>query len=163
MARVANQLPRELRKADPAMDWWEVRPMRQVIAESGAIRGRRFVARLLGGFAALALVLAGVGLYGVMAYFVVERRREIAVRVALGATRGVVLEQVLGEALRLLAIGLVAGVIAARFLTRFAASQLFGVGTTDVPTHLVVCAVLAAVTLLASYLPARRAAGIDPI
>ena len=77
--------------------------MRQVIAESGAIRARRFVVRLLGGFAALALVLAGVGLYGVMAYFVVERRREIAVRVALGATRASFVEQVLGEAVRLLA------------------------------------------------------------
>ena len=69
----------------------------------------------------------------------------------------------LGEALRLLAIGLVAGVIAAQLLTRLIASLLFGVGATDVPTHLVVCAVLATVTLLASYLPARRAAGIDPI
>jgi putative ABC transport system permease protein len=163
ISRVASLLPGELRQADPTMDWWEVRPMRQVIAESGAIRGRRFVARLLGGFAALALVLAGVGLYGVMSYFVVERRREIAVRVALGATRAVVLEQVLGEALRLLAIGLVAGVIAAQLQTRLIASLLFGVGATDVPTHLVVCAVLAAVTLLATYLPARRAAGIDPI
>ena len=96
-------LPGELREGDPAMDWWDVRPMRQVIAESGAIRGRRFVVRLLGGFAALALVLAGVGFYGVMAYFVAERRREIAVRVALGATRPRCLKQVLGEAVRLLA------------------------------------------------------------
>jgi putative ABC transport system permease protein len=160
---VAGLLPGELRKADPTMDWWEVRPMRQVIAESGAIRGRRFVARLLGGFALLALALAAVGLYGVMAYFVVERRREIAVRVALGATRAVVLEQVLGEAVRLLAIGVIAGVIAAQLLTRFIASLLFGVGPTDVATHLVVFAVLTMVSLLASYLPARRAATIDPI
>ena len=79
--------------------------MRQVIAESGAIRGRRFVVRLLGAFAALALILAGVGLYGVMAYFVAERRRELAVRVALGATRPAVFKQVLGEAVRLLVIG----------------------------------------------------------
>ena len=163
VGRVAALLPGELRKADPAMDWWEVRPMREVIAESGAIRGRRFVVRLLGGFAALAVLLAGVGLYGVMAYFVIERRREIAVRVALGATRRIVLEQVLGEAVRLLAIGLLTGVIAAQFLSRLLSSLLFGVGAADVPTHLVVFGVLSAVTLLASYLPARRAAGIDPI
>ena len=163
MPRVADVLPAELRKVDPSMDWWDVRPMRQVIADSGAIRGRRFVVRLLGGFAALALVLAGVGLYGVMAYFVVERRREIAVRVSLGATRSLVLKQVLGEAGRLLAIGLVTGAVAAQFLTRLISSLLFGVAATDVPTHLVVFVVLGMVTMLASYLPARRAAGIDPI
>ena len=163
MPRVADVLPAELRKVDPGMDWWDVRPMRQVIAESGAIRARRFVVLLLGGFAALALVLAGVGLYGVMAYFVVERRREIAVRVSLGATRSLVLKQVLGEAGRLLAIGLVTGAVAAQFLTRLISSLLFGVAATDVPTHLVVFAVLGMVTMLASYLPARRAAGIDPI
>ena len=140
MPRVADVLPAELRQVDPGMDWWDVRPMRQVIAESGAIRGRRFVVRLLGGFAALALVLAGVGLYGVMAYFVVERRREIAVRVSLGATRSLVLKQVLGEAGRLLAIGLVTGAVAAQFLTRLISSLLFGVAATDVPTHLVVFA-----------------------
>ena len=163
MPRVAAALPGVLRGVDPGMDWWDVRPMRQVIADSGAIRGRRFVVRLLGAFSTLALVLAGIGLYGVMAYFVAERRREIAVRVALGATRTIVLTQVLGEAVRLLAIGLVTGAIAAQFLTRLIASLLFDVGASDVPTHLVVFAVLATVTLLASYLPARRAARIDPI
>jgi putative ABC transport system permease protein len=161
--RVATVLTGVLRKADPAMEWWDVRPMRQVIAESGAIRGRRFVVRLLGSFAALALVLAAVGLYGVMAYFVAERRREIAVRMALGATRAVVVKQVLGEALRLLAVGLAAGAIVSQLLTRLISSLLFGVGATDVPTHLVVFAVLGTVALLASYLPARRAAAVDPI
>ena len=163
MPRVATALPGELRNSDPSMDWWEVRPMRQVIAESGAIRGRRFVVRLLGAFAALALILAGVGLYGVMAYFVAERRRELAVRVALGATRPAVFKQVLGEAVRLLVIGLVAGAIAAQFLTRLIASLLFGVTATDVPTYVVVFVVLSTVALVASYLPAHRAARVDPI
>ena len=163
MPRVADLLAGELPKVDAAMEWWNVRPMRQVIAESGAIRERRFVVRLLGGFAVLALILAAVGLYGVMAYFVAERRREIAVRMALGATRPIVLQQVLGEALRLLAVGLVTGSLAAQFLTRLISSLLFGVAATDLPTHLAVFAVLGAVSLLASYLPARRAAGVDPI
>jgi putative ABC transport system permease protein len=163
MTRVAGVLAGELRKADPSMDWWEVRAMRQVIAESGAIRERRFVVSLLGGFAVLALILAGVGLYGVMTYFVSERRRELAVRVALGATRPDVLKQVLGETARLLASGLGAGAIAAWFLTRLIASLLFGVTPTDVPTYLVVALVLASVALMASYLPARRAARLDPL
>jgi putative ABC transport system permease protein len=163
LPQVASALPGELRKGDPSMEWWEVRPMRQVIAESGAIRARRFVTLLLGGFAALALILAGVGLYGVMTYFVAERRRELAVRVALGATRPDILRQVLGETARLLAVGLVAGAVAAQFLARLIASLLFGVTATDVPTYLVVFVVLATVGLLASYLPARRAARTDPI
>ena len=163
MARVSATLPGELRKADPAMDWSDVLSMRQVIAESGAVRERRFVMLLLGAFAVLALVLAGVGVYGVMAYFVVERRREIAVRVALGASRPIVLRQIFGEALRLLAVGLVSGAVASQFLTRLIASLLFGVAVTDVPTHLVVFAVLGTVALIASYLPARRAAAVDPI
>jgi ABC-type antimicrobial peptide transport system permease subunit len=163
MTRVASALAGELRKADPSMEWWEVRPMRQVIAESGAIRERRFVVSLLGGFAVLALILAGVGLYGVMAYFVTERRRELAVRVALGATRPDVLKQVLGETVRLLGSGLVAGAIAAWFLTRLIVSLLFAVTPTDVPTYLVVSLVLATVALVASYLPARRAARLDPL
>jgi putative ABC transport system permease protein len=163
MPAVAVALAAELRQVDPAMEWWEVRPMHQVIAESGAIRARRFVVQLLGAFAALALVLAAIGLYGVMAYFVIARRREIAVRMALGATRPLVVKQVLGEASRLLAVGLVTGAIAGQMLTRLIGSLLFGVTGTDVPTHLAVFATLAAVALAATYLPARRAAAIDPM
>lgn len=137
--------------------------MRQTIAESGSVRTRRFVVQILAGFAALALVLAAVGLYGVMAYLVIERRREIAVRMALGATPPIVLKQILGEACRLLLVGLVAGAIVARWLTGWIASLLFGVSATDLATHLVAFAVLGTVALLASYLPARRAAGIDPM
>ena len=163
MNRVAALLPGELRKADPGMIWFDVRPMRQVIAASGAIRERRFMMLLLGAFAALALVLVGVGLYGVIAYFVAERRREIAVRMALGATRTIVLRQVLGEAVRLLSVGLVAGALAAQGLTRLISSLLFDVARTDVPTHLAVFALLGTVAMLASYLPARRAAAVDPM
>jgi predicted permease len=160
---VAAALVPALRKADPTMDWWPVQPMRQSIAESGSVRTRRFVGQLLGGFAALALALAAVGLYGVLAYLVIERRREIAVRMALGATPPIVLKQILGEAGRLLLIGLVAGAILTRWLTTWIASLLFGVTATDLATHLVVFAVLATVAMIASYLPARRAARTDPM
>ena len=161
--RVAAALPSALRAVDPAGEWWDVRPMRQVIADSESIRLRRFVLVLLGGFAVLALVLAAVGLYGVMTYFVVERRRELAVRVALGATKRAVLEHVLGEATRLLVLGLVTGVLAARLLTGLIASMLFGVSPTDAATYGLVCFTLGSVTMLASYIPARRAAAVDPL
>jgi hypothetical protein len=160
---VAATLAPVLRAADPTMDWWPVQPMRQSIAESGSVRTRRFVVQLLAGFASLALALAAIGLYGVLAYLVIERRREIAVRMALGATPSIVLRQILGEAGRLLLIGFVAGAILTRWLTTWITSLLFGVTATDLATHLVVFAVLGAVALLASYLPARRAAGTDPM
>lgn len=162
-APVAAALVPALRAADPAMSWWTVQSMRQSIAQSGSVRMRRFVVQLLAAFAVLALVLAAVGLYGVMAYLVTERRREIAVRMALGATPRIVLEQILGEAGRLLLVGLVAGALVTRWLTRWMASLLFGVTATDVATHLVVFAILGTVALLASYLPARRAARTDPM
>ena len=162
-APVAAALATTLRSADPSMEWWPVRPMHQTIAESGSVRMRRFVVQVLGGFAALALILAAIGLYGVMAYLVIERRREIAVRMALGATRPLVLKQILGEAGLLLLAGLAAGAIVTRWLSKWIASLLFGVAATDLATHLVVFAVLAAVALLASWMPARRAAGIDPM
>jgi putative ABC transport system permease protein len=160
---VAMQLPEHLRAVDPSREWWQVRAMDQVIDESDSIKVRRFVLILLGTFASLALLLAGVGLYGVMAYFVAERRHEIAVRVALGASRRAVLEQVLMEAVRLLAAGLVLGGIAAHSLTRLISSMLYGVTASDAPTYLVVACLLGAVALLASYLPARRATQVDPI
>ena len=162
-APVAAVLATELREVDPAMFWSPVQSMHQSIAESGSVRTRRFVVRILSGFSVLALALAAVGLYGVMAYLVIERRREIAVRIALGATRSVLFKQILGEAGRLLLLGLFVGAIATRWLTRWIASLLFGVTTTDLATHLAVFVVLGAVGLLASYLPARRAAAVDPM
>jgi putative ABC transport system permease protein len=162
-APVAAALATELRSVDPSMFWSPVQSMHQSIAESGSVRTRRFVVQILSGFSVLALALAAVGLYGVMAYLVIERRREIAVRMALGATRSVLFKQILGEAGRLLLVGLFAGAIATRWLSRWIASLLFGVTTTDLATHLVVFLVLGTVGLLASYLPARRAAGVDPM
>ena len=127
MARIAASLPSELSAAVSGSQWFEVRSTAQAINASESVRLRRFVLILLGIFATLALALAAVGLYGVMSYFVAERRREIAVRVALGATRSAVLVQVLSEAGRLVAAGLVLGGVAAHFLTRFISSLLFGI------------------------------------
>jgi putative ABC transport system permease protein len=161
--RTAAAIQRELRAIDTTKAWWPIRTMERVIDESESIRLRRFVLILLGLFASLALVLAGVGLYGVMAYFVAERRREIGIRVALGATRAAILEQVLLEAMRLVLAGLLLGCLAAQALTRTVSSMLFGITATDPLTFLTVATALGAVALLASYLPARRAAQLDPV
>jgi ABC-type antimicrobial peptide transport system permease subunit len=118
---------------------------------------------LVGGFAALALVLGAVGLYGVIAYSVSQRTREIGVRMALGAQRSAVYRLILGEASRVAFIGIVAGVgcaIAAGLLMR---DFLFGVEAWDLPTLMAVIVVLSFCALLASYLPARRAASVSPV
>ena len=162
-SRLAGQLRPQLLAVDPTKDWADVRPMRDVINESGAIRLRRFVLILLGSFAGLAVLLAAVGTYGVMAYSVADRTRELGIRVALGATRSMILTHVLSETMKLTIAGLVIGGLAARILTRFISSLLFGITSTDAPTYLAVSFVLAAVALLASYLPARRATRIDPL
>jgi ABC-type antimicrobial peptide transport system permease subunit len=162
-ARLAVHLRSQLLTVDPTKYWTDVRPMRDVINGSDSIRLRRFVLILLGGFAGLALLLAAVGTYGVMAYSVADRTREIGIRVALGATRSMVLNQVLSETMKLAAAGLVIGGLAAQVLTRFISSMLFGVTSTDPATYLGVSFVLTGVALLASYLPARRATQIDPL
>ena len=162
-ARIAPDLRARLLTAVGGTDWWDVRLLRQVIADSDSIRLRRFVLILLGGFAALALVLAAVGLYGVMAYSVAERRREIGIRVALGASRERVLAHVLSDALRLAVAALLVGVPAAMLVSRAIATMLFGISRTDAATYAGVWGLLAAVTLIASYVPARRAAHVDPM
>jgi predicted permease len=162
-ARLATDLRAQLLGVDPNKDWASVRPMHDVINGSQSIRLRRFVLILLASFAGLALLLAAVGTYGVMAYSVADRTREIGIRVALGATRSMVLNQVLSEAMKLTLAGLVIGGLAAQVLTRFISSMLFGVSSTDAVTYLGVSFVLASVALLASYVPARRATQIDPL
>lgn len=161
--RVAAHLRSRLLTVDPNKEWSDVRPMQQVIDGSESIRLRRFVLLLLGGFAGLALLLAAVGTYGVMAYSVAERTREIGIRVVLGATRGVVLTQILAETAQLTVAGLVLGALAARGLTRFISTLLFGIGSADGVTYVGVSCLLASVALLASYIPARRAAQVDPM
>ena len=124
---------------------------------------RKFNMTLLGGFAGAALLLAVIGLYGVMSYLMVQRRREIAVRIAVGAQEADVLRLVLGRALRLTLIGITLGALGAVMLTRLMAGLLFEVAPTDPYTFAAVIVLLAAVALLASYLPARRTARVDPV
>lgn len=123
----------------------------------------RLRALMLGAFATLALCLAAIGIYGVMSYSVTRRHRDIGVRVALGAQSRDILRMILGEGLALTAVGLAAGVAASLALSRMMAGLLFGVAATDPPTFAGATAVLMLVALTASYLPARRAARLDPI
>lgn len=130
---------------------------------SSSLGQRRFYMMLLGAFAALALVLAAIGLYGVISYSVAQRTQEIGVRVALGATRQQVLSMVMRRGLRFAAIGLAIGQALALMLNRALKGLLVGVSTTDPPTLVVTAAVLLIVAALACYVPARRATRVDPI
>jgi predicted permease len=128
-----------------------------------AVARPRLLTTLLALFGALGLMIGGIGLYGVLAYFVTHRRREIGVRVALGADTGSVLRMVVRRGLWLAGGGLIVGLVGAAMLTRFMRSVLFGVGTFDPATFGGVAAVLLAVAFLASWIPARRAARVDPL
>ena len=128
-----------------------------------SISQERFRALLLGSFSALALLLAGVGIFGVLSYFAAQRTHEIGVRMALGAQRWDVLRLVLGQGMKLAMLGLSAGVIAALLLTRLMVSLLYGVTPTDPLTFAAVVLVLLTVALTACYLPARRAMRVDPM
>jgi predicted permease len=135
--------------------------MPEVISDSTATR--RFSAILLGAFAAVALLLSGVGIYGVISYLIGQRTHEIGLRMALGAQQSKVLFQVLGEGLKLALIGTTIGLAAALGLTRLMTSLLYGVSPTDPLTFAAVAALLVAVALAACYVPARRAAAVDPM
>jgi putative ABC transport system permease protein len=157
---LAGALRRQVAALDPELSVYNVRPLAELLSD--ALAARRLVMALLGGFALLGLALATVGVYGVLSQSVERRRAEIGVRLALGADSGDVLRMVLGQAARLAAAGVTLGLIAAFALTRVLQGLLFGVSATDPATFAAVAAVLAAAAMLASYLPARRAARLDP-
>ncbi len=129
----------------------------------GTFKQQKLAARLVSFFGGLALLLACVGLYGVVAQGVARRTNEIGVRMALGAQRGNILWMVLRDTLALLAAGLAVGIPAAFGASHFISSQLYGLRSTDVLSFSLGVAVLAAVTVVAGYLPARRASKVDPI
>jgi putative ABC transport system permease protein len=153
-------LRRIIRETDPDQPITAVRPMTDIIALNVADRRQQVI--LLGTFAALALLLAAVGLYGVLSYAVAQRSRELGLRLALGATTGNLLRMVVGRGLALTGTGLAIGAAVAWAATRAMQSVLYGVTPGDPPTYAAVAALLATVALVASYLPARRAARLDP-
>jgi putative ABC transport system permease protein len=158
---VAAAVRRAVRQVDSDQPVIQMRTMEEVVSES--IWRQHVCASMLGIFAAIALVLSAVGIFGVLSYSVSRRTHEIGVRAALGATRGDILRLVVGEGLLLTLIGVAGGVIAALGLTRLLASLLYGVKPTDPATFGGVALLLILVALLACYLPARRATQVDPM
>jgi ABC-type antimicrobial peptide transport system permease subunit len=157
----ARALIQEIRQFDPAVLVFDVRTMRDRMDDS--LARQRFSTIMLGAFAVFALILAAVGVYGVMSYLVTQSTHEIGVRIALGAQHSTIVRQVLRRGMELALIGIVAGLVGAIGLTRVMASLLFGVGATDTVTFSAVTLILAMVSLLATYLPAMRVTLVDPV
>ena len=156
-----GSLRRVAREVDPAMQVRDVRSLNEVV--NNALHQERVLAQLGGFFSLFALALACLGLYGVLSFSVVQRTREIGVRIALGAQRKDVLSLVVGYGLKLAVLGLVLGLVAALAVTRFVESLLYGVTATDPAVFIGVSALLLLVAMLASWLPARRATKLDPM
>jgi len=155
-----NTIRRAVKDADPELPIVGLRTVDEIITRS--VAGRRFNTALLGGFALLAVVLAAVGIYGLMAYAVAQRTREIGIRLAVGATPVDVFRLVIGQAARTTAVGIAIGVAGALLLTRVMTTLLFGVSPFDPTTFIASSVLLLLIGAFATYLPARRAARIDP-
>lgn len=162
-AALRPALERAVHQVDPGIVLYQMQTMEDLIAQSPAAVMHRYPAWLVSVFAMSALMLGIVGLYGVMSYLVSQRTREIGVRMALGAPRGKVVRLILGNGIRLAAIGIVAGVAGAVLAGYTFRSVLFGVEPWDIATLLAVAAILAAICVAASYVPALRASRLDPV
>ena len=149
-----------VRQLDPGLPFSSVATIDDLVAQS--LQGPRSLSLLVGGLAAVALILSIVGIYGVMAYYVQQRSKDIGIRLALGGSPGTVLRLIVGEGMRVVAIGVLVGLLTALVLTRLMSSLLFGVGAADGFTFLSVTALLLTVALLACYAPARRAIAVQP-
>ncbi len=159
--QLASKLREALRPIEPNLPTSNLRTMQAVVDR--AVSPRRFVVILLGGFAAFALILASLGIYAVISYSVSQRKNEIGIRMALGASPAMVRQLILVETMHLAGIGTAIGIVGALIATRLAASLLYGVTATDPATFGGMIVVLAAVAALAGYLPAVRAAKIEPV
>jgi putative ABC transport system permease protein len=160
-ASLTSAVRKELAAIDRAQPVYAIEPLENLLHSS--VAQRRFIMLLLGSLSAIALILAMVGVYGVISFSVNERTQEIGIRMALGARAVDVLRMVLGQAMRVTLIGIVIGLGAAFALTRLLSSLLFEVSATDLRTFSIVAALLGAVALLACYIPARRATKVDPL
>jgi putative ABC transport system permease protein len=158
-------LSRSIREAiwrvDRDQPVWGIVTMDRLL--DSAVGSPRFIVRLTVGFAIVALLLGGIGIYGVLSYTMSQRTNELGIRIALGAESRQVVRMVVGEGMRIVGIAVALGLAGSFTATRLLRSQLFGVGPTDVLTFVVVTLLLSAVALLACYLPARRASRVDPM
>jgi putative ABC transport system permease protein len=157
---LASAVAATVREIDPDQPLSMLEPLTSVLA--GTVTQPRFQMFALGAFAVLALVLAAIGVYGVLAFSVVQRQREIGIRIALGARRAAVIGRVIGQGMALALLGLVIGLGAAAGMTRVLRTALYEIGPLDATAFAMAPATLAAVALLASWIPARRAARVDP-
>jgi putative ABC transport system permease protein len=160
-AAIAQNVISEVRRVDRFLPIANIRAMRELAGN--ALRTDRFNAWLLGAFALLALLLAALGIYGVISYYVLQRMRELGIRMALGANARDVLRLILMQGLKLASLGVGLGLPAALALTRRMESLLFDVRPTDPSTFSVIAVVLLLVALFACWLPARRATKVDPL
>jgi predicted permease len=158
---MTTAIVKEIQAVDPEMPVYDIGSMDQRLY--GSLARQRFSMFLLGVFALIALILAAIGVYGVMAYSVSQRTHEIGVRIALGARPDAILRLVIRQALILAALGIAIGLVGAFALTRVMSSLLFGVSATDLLTFVITSLLLGSIALMASYIPARRAAKVDPI
>jgi putative ABC transport system permease protein len=159
-AGVAGSIRTVVRGVDPALVVVNMLPMDRIVGST--IASRKFNAALLGLFAALALALAATGVYGVLQYSVIQRKREMGIRIAIGATSSDMIRLIVGQAVSLAAIGVTIGLVGALALTRVIRALLFNTDPLDVLTFSASAAVLLLIALLSSYLPARRALQVDP-
>ena len=160
-ASLEPQIRHEIESIDPSLPVFGVSSMNDVLDRS--LASRRFSADLVGGFAVLALLLASIGIYGLLAYMVGQRSREIGIRMALGARQGDILRMFLRKGVALAGLGIVAGLVFSASTASLMASLLYGVRPHDPAVFLIVPLLLFAIAVLASYLPARRATMVDPI
>ena len=158
---VTKQITQQVRTLDPGIAIRNLQPLESYVDDARA--PMRFNLILIGIFGAIALTLAAVGLYGVMAYSVTQRSHELGIRIAVGASPRDILRLVVGQGIRMTLLGAAIGLVVSLAVTRALSSLLFGVSVTDPLTFVAVPVVLALVAILACYLPARRAMRVDPI